>query len=146
MKKKLLKKNLINCNLIKILEHRADLRIMAFGKTKEELFNNIMNGMFKGARYETEEREIKRKIEISSFDLSSLLVDFLNKILYLTETKKEVYQKINFKKFSDNEIKGILIGKKLKRIGVQIKAVTYCDLEIGQKENKTWEAKILFDI
>jgi len=129
-----------------ILEHKADLKIRAFGKTKEELFENAMIGMFEGARYEDEGKKIKKEIKVSSQDLLSLLVDFLSEILYLSEVNHQVYYQIQFKKFTDKNIEGILLGKKLKRSGVVIKGVTYHDLDIHQKKDKTWEATILFDI
>jgi len=129
-----------------ILEHKADLKIKAFGKTKEELFSNMMIGMFESAKYESEGREIKREIKVSSLDLPSLLVDFLSKGLYLCEVNKEVYHQIQFKNFTEKKLEGTLIGKKLKRMGVHIKAVTYHDLDIHQKKDKTWEVTVLFDI
>jgi len=129
-----------------ILEHKADLKIRAFGETKEELFLNMMIGMFKNARYEGGGKKLKREIKISSQDLSSLLIDFLSELLYLCETNKEVYDRIDFKKFSEKEIEGILLGKKIKRIGVQIKGVTYHDLDVRQNKNGIWEATVLFDI
>jgi len=130
-----------------ILEHKADLKIRAFGKTKEELFLNAMFGMFEGARYEGElkAKSEKRKISIHSLDLPSLLVDFLSKVLYLVETKKLVFQKIEFQKFTENEIEANLTGKPLKRMGVHIKGVTYHDLDIHQEDGK-WQATVLFDI
>jgi SHS2 domain-containing protein len=135
-----------------ILEHKADLKIRAFGKDLEELFLNTMIGMFESAKYEpafaeaTAGKEIKKEIKVSSLDLPSLLVDFLSEVLYLSEVNKEVYNRIGFKKFSDKRIEGILLGKKLKRIGVVIKGVTYHDLEIKQNKDGGWEATILFDI
>jgi len=129
-----------------ILEHKADLKIRVFGKNKKEVFSNALLGMFASAKYEGQGREVKKEIRISSLDLSSLLVDFLSEVLYLCETRKEIYEKIQFKKFTDQILEGILIGKKLKRIGVQIKGVTYHDLDIHQKKDKTWETTILFDI
>lgn len=129
-----------------ILEHTADFKIRVFGKDKKALFENAMVGMFEGGEYEKEGKEIKRKIEISSFDLSSLLVDFLSEVLYLAEVKQEVYFKVDFKKFSEKEIKGTLVGKGLKSIRVQIKGVTYHDLDVHQREDGTWAATILFDI
>ncbi len=129
-----------------ILEHTADLRIRAFGRDKKALFENAMIGMFEGGEYEKEGKEIKRKIKISSFDLASLLVDFLSEVLYLAEVNQEVYFKVDFKKFSEKEIEGILTGRKLKRMGVQIKGVTYHDLQIKQREDGGWEVTVLFDI
>jgi SHS2 domain-containing protein len=130
-----------------ILEHKADLKIRAFGKTKEELFENATAGMFEAAKYEKEvkSQKSKAKIKITSADLPSLLVDFLSEVLYLVETKKLVFEKVKFKKFSENEIEAILIGRPLKRMGVYIKGVTYHDLDIHQEKGK-WEATILFDI
>ena len=128
------------------LEHKADLKIRAFGKDKRELFENAMSGMFESAKYEREDREIKREIKVSSPDLPSLLVNFLSEALYLSEIHREVYHHIQFKKFTEKNLEGILIGKKLKRIGVIIKGVTYHDLDIHQKKDKTWQVTILFDI
>jgi SHS2 domain-containing protein len=131
-----------------ILEHTADLKIKVFGKTKEELFENAMVGMFEAAKYEKEikSQKSKLKIKIKSIDLPSLLVDFLNEVLYLVETKKLVFEKVEFKKFTENEIEAILVGKSLKRMGVHIKGVTYHGLEIFQVKNKNWQATVLFDI
>jgi SHS2 domain-containing protein len=131
-----------------ILEHKADLKIKVFGKTKEELFENAMVGMLKAAKYQKKlkSQNSKVKIKIKSMDLPSLLVDFLSEILYLVETKKIVFEKVEFKKFTENEIEAILTGKLLKRMGVHIKGVTYHDLDIHQEKDKTWRATILFDI
>jgi SHS2 domain-containing protein len=131
-----------------ILEHTADLKIKVFGKTKEELFENAMVGMFEAAKYEKEikSQKSKVKIKVKSIDLPSLLVDFLSEVLYLVETEKLVFEKVEFKKFTENEIEAILFGKPLKRMGVHIKGVTYHDLKIRLKEDGSWQATILFDI
>ncbi len=128
------------------LEHLADLKIRAFGRNEKEIFENALFGMFKEANYQGEGKDIKREIRTSSQDLPSLLVDFLSESLYLAEINQEVYHKIYFKKFNDKNIEGILTGKKLKRIGVIIKGVTWHDLKIQQKKDGAWEATILFDV
>lgn len=141
-------KNVLLLFMVKfeILEHVTDLKIRAFGKDKKELFLNSMIGMYKGGRYQGENSKLKRKIKVSSPDLNSLLVDFLSEVLYLTEVKKEVYQEIKFQKFNDQNLEGILIGQKLKRMGVLIKGVTYHGLNIQQRKDGIWQATILFDI
>jgi SHS2 domain-containing protein len=49
----LLKKNFKkSTEKFEILEHKADLKIRVFGKTKEELFENAVVGMFEAAKYE----------------------------------------------------------------------------------------------
>jgi len=130
-----------------ILEHKADLKIRAFGKTKEELFLNILLGMASGLCSKIKDKKSKiKKIKIKSLDLEALLVDFLSEALYLSQVNKEIYNDIKFKKFTDSELEGELIGQKVERFGEDIKAVTYHGLEICQKKDGIWEATILFDI
>ena len=131
-----------------ILEHKADLKIRAFGKTKEELFLNMFLGMEESMRAELKkpEEKTKRKIKIKSLDLPALLVDFLSEVLYLNQVNKEIYNDVKFTKFSDTEIEGELFGRKVERFGEDIKAVTYHGLDIRQEEDGGWEATVLFDI
>ena len=130
----------------KILEHKADLKIKVFGKSKKELFENALLGMQSSLKAEIENSESKiRKIKIKSNDLASLLVDFLSEINYLNEVNQEIYNKIEFLKFSDTELEGKIFGNKVARFGLIIKGVTYHGLEIKKNKN-TWQATILFDI
>lgn len=129
-----------------ILDHKADLKLRAFGKNKKQLFENAMIGMEHLLRAEGKRLKSKPKeIKIKSNDLNSLLVDFLSEINYLNEVNKEIYDKVKFAKFSDKELEGSLSGCKVESFGLMIKGTTYHNLEIKQK-NKIWEAIILFDI
>lgn len=128
-----------------ILEHKADLKIRAFGKTKEELFLNMLLAMAESQKGENFGPEVKREIKVISIDLATLLVDFLSEVLYLIQVNKEIYNGIKFTKFLNTEIEGELFGQKVKRFGEDIKAVTYYNLEVSQK-NGIWQATVLFDI
>ena len=167
----------------KILEHPADLKIRAFGRSKEELFLNMAQGMqdalqpnfqffppqsrrsgipqitptadsAKGGNAGRDPAnggtisnfQTKRNIKIKSNNLETLLVDFLSEILYLTQVNKEIYDKIKFLKFSDNEIEVEISGKAVESFGEDIKGATYHDLEIKRNPDKTWQATVLFDI
>lgn len=130
-----------------VLEHKADLKIRAFGKTKEELFLNMLLGMTGSQKTEGKiKEEINRKIKIQSLDLSTLLVDFLSEVLYLSQVNKEIYSGVKFTKFTDTELEGGLTGQKIERFGEDIKAVTHYDLAIRQNKDGIWEATILFDV
>ena len=131
-----------------ILEHKADLKIRAFGKTKEELFLNMLIGMNESMNSEIRrpEEKIRREVKIKSLDLQTLLVDFLSEILYLTQVNKEIYRDVKFKELSDSEVRGEIFGQKVESFGKDIKAVTYHSLDIHQKKDETWEATVLFDI
>lgn len=131
-----------------VLEHKADLKIRAFAKTKEELFRNALLGMAENMKPEIRKPEDKiiREIKVKSPDLPALLVDFLSEVLYLSQVNREAYFEAKFKKFSDTELKAELLGQKVERFGEDIKAVTYHQLDIHQREDGIWEATVLFDI
>lgn len=143
-----------------ILEHKGDFKIRVFGKTKQELFLNALLGMESGLRPEIDFRNQQyldarlrragigksRHIKIKSQDSNALLVDFLSEALYLIQTNKEVYNKADFKKFSDTELEADLFGQKVEIFGEDIKAVTYHGLNIRQDNSGIWQTEILFDI
>ena len=128
-----------------VLEHTADLKIRAFGKTKEELFESSLFAMTEEMRPELDRKEIKTEITVKSSDLSALLVDFLGEALYQSQVNKAVYNKVTFEEFEEKEIKAVISGKKVKRIGLDIKAATYHELEVSQTKDG-WQAIVLFDI
>ncbi|PIU46821.1 hypothetical protein COS93_01570, partial [bacterium (Candidatus Gribaldobacteria) CG07_land_8_20_14_0_80_33_18] len=81
-------KNLVG-KKYEILEHKADLKIRAFGKTKQELFLNMLLGMTSGLRPKVKNPCLRRRekpkikiIRIKSLNLETLLVDFLSEVLY----------------------------------------------------------------
>ncbi|MDP2934593.1 MAG: archease, partial [bacterium] len=103
----------------------------------------------------SQKSKVVRKIKVKSIDLNALLVDFLSEALYLTQTNKEIYDKIKFEEFTDNELEAKLFGNKIESFGEDIKGVTHHDLKIDQprlasgeagQKNGLYEATILFDI
>lgn len=129
-----------------ILPHPADLKIKAFGETKEELFLNMMFGMISSLEAEQGKENAEREIEVSGENLENLLINFLSRVLYLIQVNKETYKDIEFIEFHDKRIRARLLGKKAEGFRQDIKAVTYYDLEIKEKEDKTFEAVVVFDI
>jgi len=137
-----------------ILPHPSDVRVRAFGKTKEELFLNAMQGMVAVLRPKIKDKKekIKNKIKVKSVDSDALLVDFLSEVLYLIQTNKEVYNDVKFTKFCPSNSSGQstleaeLIGNKVESFGEDIKAVTYHGLKVKQNKDGLFEATALFDI
>ena len=74
------------------LEHTADLAIRAYGATLPEVFANAAYGMFaQMADLASIAPSVQRRIELRSLDRESLLVDWLNELLYWRETADETY-------------------------------------------------------
>lgn len=129
-----------------ILEHPADLKVKAFGRDKQELFENMLKGMQQALRPVLRERKAATEIRLEAEDNEALLIDFLSEINYLNDINQEIYQQIKFKRFFETEIEAELLGRKVKRFGLEIKGVTWHDLKIFQDQSGIWQAAVLFDI
>ena len=132
----------------KILEHKADIKIKIFGKTLEELFKNAALAMAQILKRDPKLRihptASKEKMKIKSLGREILLVDFLNEILARSQINKCLYRVSSFK-IQDSSIEAELISYPVESFDEDIKAATYHDLKISQKDGR-FEVVILFDI
>lgn len=139
------------------LPHTADLKIRAYGASLEELFAHAVVGMFQviepiapqctslNDRLVCPELPSKHIIDVSSYDETSLLVDFLSEALYLSDVYNEAYLKVTVHSFNEHQIKATVYGIPVQGFNVEIKAVTYHDLAI-KKTSEGYQADIVFDI
>jgi len=136
-----------------IIDHTADIGIVAYGKTKREVFINAAKGMFEIIAGEN--RDLKEnfydKIKLEAKSLEDLLIAWLNELLYISEIKLVILNKFKIKELSDVQIKAEVGGTKINHLSVRIKrevkAVTYHRLEIiKDEESGLWSAQVIFDI
>ena len=91
------------------------------------------------------------EVELTAGDLESLLVDWLNEVLYLHEVSGIVPADVEVDEISPRSIQATIRGRRSRQIPeLQIKAVTYHQLWIGPDqehlENGQWKAEVFFDI
>jgi SHS2 domain-containing protein len=137
-----------------ILEHTADIGIIAYGKSKREIFVNTAKGMFDiivGNNSNLINNNFSCKVTLKAKGLEDLLVAWLNELLYISETKLVILKKFEIKDLSINkieaEVEGIKINPPFVKIEKEIKATTYHCLEIKKdEESGLWSARVIFDI
>ncbi len=139
------------------LPHTADLKIRVYGSTLGELFKNALIGMFQSIGPQTnkcelinerlvcKKLEIQHTIQLEAADLSSLLVDFLSEALYFSDVYNEAYLDAHIKTVTSTTVDAVVCGIHIDRFELEIKAVTYHDLDI-KKINNVWQTDIVFDI
>ena len=136
-----------------IIDHTADIGIVAYGKTKKEVFINAAKGMFEIIAGEN--RDLKEnfydKIKLEAKSLEDLLIAWLNELLYISEVKLVILNKFKIKELSDGQIKAEVGGTKINHLSIRIKrevkAVTYHRLEVKKdEESGLWSAQVIFDI
>jgi len=130
-----------------VLGHIADTMIKVKGDTLEELFTAAVEGMAHITKHEFEERnDITIEVETEAKTQTDLLIDFLSEVLTNTHVEKAIFNKIKFKKLTENTLKAEITGTKLPRFDEDIKAVTYHEAETKQNEKGQFETNIVFDI
>jgi len=132
------------------IEHPSDVGIMAFGKSFSELFANSALGMFSLiADIKSVKPKESFEVEALADDKGSLLVNWLNELLFLEDTKHVLFCDFKIKAISDKEIKAVVSGEKIDvsrhKLARSIKAATYNQLKVEQ-ENETWSARVVFDV
>jgi SHS2 domain-containing protein len=130
-----------------LLEHTADIRIKAFGSSKEDLVKNALAGMASVQKKDVlnKKSSVTRPLFVESIDLSALLVDFLGEVLALSDSNQEIYTVVEFKEFSDTIIDAELKGVSVDQFDEDIKAVTYHGADV-QEVAGGLEVTIVFDI
>ena len=132
------------------LEHTADAKFQAFGKTIEECFANA------GLAVNAVEAEIgkvkpreKLEIKVSADSQEALLHRFLEEVLFQMETREMLFSKIKVKiNEGKNSLAAELFGEKIdgKRheLKTLAKAVTWNGFYL-KKEKGVWTAQVVCD-
>jgi SHS2 domain-containing protein len=129
--------------------HTADIAARIYGKTIPELFENAAFAMFDMAG-DLKGLASKKTINIKTKapDRESLLIAWLNELLYAASSRRMLFSEFNVK-LRDNELMGEATGAQLgadiTRLRKEIKAATYHDLEI-RRTNAGYEITVVFDV
>ena len=133
----------------RFLEHTADIKFQAFGKTLDEAFENSALAMFNTMYSEKIMPKIKKKIKVSGKDFENLLYNFLEEFLFLLDSEGFFLSKINKIKLDEKKLKieAELIGDKAEnyKIGLDVKAVTYNSMFV-KKEKEMWICQVVVDV
>ena len=126
------------------LAHTADVALRVWGNSPSEFFRQAVLGMYFviGIQLATE-KPITKIIRLADIDLESLLVSFLNELLFLIE-KGFAFDQMDIQ-ITDITLEATLSGSKIGGQQKEIKAVTYNDLTIKTKGD-ILQAIIVFDI
>jgi SHS2 domain-containing protein len=128
------------------IEHMADLAMRAYGRDMRELFANAAYGMFAlMAEPSVEGSTCEREVSLEATDYESLLVDWLNELIYLHEVERETYSQFAIETLSPTKLKAHVTGGPTKSKTKAIKAATFHDLAIGETANGL-VATIVFDV
>lgn len=128
------------------LEHPADWKIRVWGQDHKALFRNAALAMYAmmGKKQATGPR-VSREVTVEAVDYPSLLVAWLNELLFYSEVHAEVFDEVEVHHISPERIEATVQGYEGKTELSKIKAATYHELEI-RKTPEGVEATVVFDV
>ncbi len=128
------------------LEHTADWKIRVWGKDYADLFRNAALAMYAmmGQKEQTGPN-VRRHITVEAVDYPSLLVAWLNELLFYSEVYSELFTDIQVHKISPEQLHATAHGFVGRAEISKIKAATYHELEVRETDNGV-EATIVFDV
>lgn len=131
-----------------IIDHTADIGIVAYGAELKEAFVNAAYAMFSlMADLEEVNQTVSHEIEVEAEDRESLLVRWLNELLYVFDVERIIFSGFEITDFSDTHLKARGYGEPIDMtrhsLKTGVKAATYHMLEI--EKNDGYKAQVLFD-
>ncbi len=125
--------------------HTADWSIRAWAEDLDCLFEEAASGMYSLMEIQMDRSQrIGETMLLESFDHESLLVSFLNELLYKIESKGVAFDQVSVQ-ISEFELKAQLEGSPITYQKKEIKAVTFHNLAIILADGR-FEVTIVFDV
>jgi SHS2 domain-containing protein len=131
----------------------ADAAFIAEGETLEELFEVCAQAAFEVmADTKTIKHKHKEEIKLAGKNLEELLIGWLAELIYLKDSNAMLFSKFDteiLKRKNGFILKAVVWGEpadqRRHKVRVDVKAVTYYQLEVKQKGGK-WTARVVLDI
>jgi SHS2 domain-containing protein len=131
------------------INHTADMGIVSYGKSLEAVFENAALGMFE---FLADLKKVTPKEELNVYvegeDRETLLVEWLNELLYLHETRRMLFSKFKVVELTETHLKAEVFGEKIQKrhqLENYIKACTYHELKIEAVEGG-YRAQVICDV
>ena len=132
-----------------LIDHTADVGVIAYGADMSQAFVNAARALFSLiAELDNVDEVLKRDIELTARDRESLLVAWLNELIYLFDSENIIFKRFDITKLSNTRLKARSYGEKVDsskhKLKIGVKAATYHMLRIDKDDG--CKAQVLFDI
>jgi SHS2 domain-containing protein len=133
-----------------IIDHTADVGIIAYGADFKQLFSNAALALVSLITdAQNIEERLEHYVEINSESRDDLLVGWLNELVYLFDAEHLLFNRFDVESLDNNQLKATCYGEKFNpskhRIKMGIKAATYYMLEVTG-DSRGYRAQVIFDV
>jgi len=132
----------------RLIEHTADIGLIAYGNNLAEAFGNAAYGMFSIIAGLRAVREVEfRQVKLEAKDMEALLFDWLNSLLYFFDTDTLLLKRFDISELTENHLQATCYGERYNqsrhRLKIGVKSATYHMLKIDREKN---QVRLIFDI
>ena len=132
-----------------IIDHTADVGIRAYGVNIGQAFANAARALFSLiTELDNINEVLHRDIEVAAPDQESLLVKWLNELIYLFDAESIIFRSFDITQLNNTQLKARSYGEKVDnsrhKLKTGVKAATYHMLKIDK--NNIYKVQVLFDI
>jgi SHS2 domain-containing protein len=134
-----------------IINHTADVGVVAYGANLSQAFTNAARALFSLiTEPESVEETLSWDIELRAPDEESLLVEWLNELIYLFDTEHILFRRFEISELGGGRLKARGYGERVNssrhQLKTGVKAATYHMLSVSQDEDNVYRVKVIFDI
>ncbi len=131
-----------------LIEHTADMGLIACGRDLPEAFANAAYGMFSiMTDLSTVRAQDTRPVEVDADDYESLLFEWLNSLLYYFDTQMLLFKRFDVLEIDPRRLKAVCYGERFDparhEIKIGVKSATYHMLEVDPRQNRV---QVIFDV
>jgi len=131
-----------------LIEHTADIGVVAAGGTLAEAFANAACGLFSIITDISKVRELESRIvKVKAADIESLLFNWMNELVYIFDVYHLLFSRFDVVELTDGSLKATCYGEKydpaVHELKLGVKSATFHMLEVDRAEKKV---QVIFDI
>ncbi len=132
-----------------LIDHTADVGIIAYGADMSQAFANAARALFSLiTELDDVEEVLHRDIALTAPDQESLLVEWLNELIYLFDAENIIFKRFDITQLNNTQLKARSYGEKVDsskhRLKTGVKAATYHMLKVDKDDG--CKVQVLFDI
>ena len=132
-----------------IVDHTADVGIIAYGTDMNQAFSNAARALFSLiTELDDVDEVVHRDTELTAPDEESLLVEWLNELIYLFDVENILFKRFDITQLNNTQLKARSYGEKVDsskhKLKIGVKAATYHMLKVDRGDG--CKVQVLFDI
>jgi SHS2 domain-containing protein len=129
-------------------EHTGEVRLVLSASSLEDLFGEAGRALAEimlGELPATTTAGPEQRLSVRARDRAALLVEWLNELIFLSETSKQVFTRCRVERVGKDEMQAAVAGVSPEGLRTQVKAATLHGLSL-ENRGGVWQASVVLDV